>query len=420
MKIVIFTLGCKVNQYESDSLALSLQNEGHEVSTSLEVADLYILNTCAVTLESEKKSRQVLAKIKKLNEKAKVIVMGCASENNPDQFLDRDNVQAVLGVGGKHLIPQLLNKEGNLTVPLPSEYENNFFAGLTKTRATLKVQDGCDNFCAYCLIPYLRGRSRSRDLNSIIEEATELAKHTNEIVITGINTSDYKINGKLALSVLMAEMGKIDARIRISSLEANIITDDFLKVLKEVPNFAPHFHLSLQSGSDEVLKAMNRKYSVKEYLDKVKLIRKYFQNAAITTDLIVGFSTETDKNFKETLKTLKRAKFFDIHVFPYSKRKGTKAYELKELAPEIIKARVQEALKVKQRSIDDYIKKSLGTMQTVLIEEEYDGYLRGHTEYFIKVYIPLNNKITSGEFVKVKLIERFKDGALAQIIEEEK
>jgi|LGOV01.1.fsa_nt_gb threonylcarbamoyladenosine tRNA methylthiotransferase MtaB len=414
MKIVVYTLGCKVNQYESDSLIRTLKGAGHEVTTKLEYADVYVVNSCAVTSTSEQKSRQTIGKINKLNPVAKIIVTGCASQNNPDQFKDKENVKLVTGLAGKHLIPGLLNTTGEKVLELPSVYEDKYLAMPTRTRATLKVQDGCDNFCSYCLIPYLRGRSRSRDLSSIIKEAKMLAEFTNEIVITGINTSDYKINNELALGDLMLALKDIKARLRISSLEVNIITDEFLEKLKSMENFAPHFHLSLQSGSNNTLKAMGRKYTAREYLQKVKLIRKYFKNASVTTDLIVGFSTETKKDFKKTLKTIKKAKFFDIHIFPYSKRKGTKAYNLPLIDKKTVKKRLEKIKKRKLKGFNKYIRKNKHTIKTALIEQVYSGYQIGHTENFIKVYIIKSKNISEGEFVKVKLVKAFKDGMLAQ------
>lgn len=414
MKIVIYTLGCKVNQYESDALTLALEQQGHTVSQNLEEADVYLLNTCAVTSESERKSRQLVARALKFNENAKVIVMGCASENNAKQFLEKEKVTLALGVAGKHLIPQLLEELGDHVKPLPKEYENNFEVKPLEIRSTLKVQDGCNNYCAYCLIPYLRGDSRSRDLESILKEANTLAKYSKEIVVTGINTSDYKINGELALPRLMRALGSVEARIRISSLEVNVITKELLEALSKMPNFAPHFHLSMQSGCTKTLKDMNRKYTIKEYLQKVKLIRKYFKNPSITTDLIVGFPTETEKDFNETLKTIKKAKFYDMHIFPYSKRNGTKAETLQELPSSVIKERLKKARELKKQGYDAYRNKSLGTMQTVLIEKEHEGLLQGYTEHYIKVFLAPQKGIEVGEFYNVTLISIFKDGVIGQ------
>ena len=416
MKIVIHTLGCKVNQYESDAIAKSLTDLGHEVSFNLEPADLYIINTCAVTNESERKSRQMISRLTKYNENAKVIVMGCASQNNAEQFLEKKEVALVLGVAGKHLVPQLLKQIGNYVKELPKQYENEFKVQPLMARSTLKIQDGCNNYCNFCLIPYLRGESRSRDLSSILEEAQILATLSKEIIVTGINTSDYKINNELALGRLMHSLSKVDARFRISSLEVNVITKEFLNTLKQMPNFAPHFHLSLQSGSNEVLKSMNRHYTVKEYLKRVKLIRKTFKNPAITTDLIVGYPTETEKAFNETLKTLKKVNFYDIHVFPYSLRQGTKAENLKEIDGTVIKERLKKVQEIKKTGFNKYLKNSLNTVQTVLIENEYEGLLYGHTEKYIKVYLAPSENLKQNECYKVKLVSLFKDGILAEYL----
>jgi threonylcarbamoyladenosine tRNA methylthiotransferase MtaB len=414
MKIVIHTLGCKVNQYESDAVANSLTKAGHEVSYELGFADLYIINTCAVTNESERKSRQMVSRLTKYNKNARVIVMGCASQNNAEQFLEKDQVSLVLGVAGKHLVSSLIDEVGNATKVLPTEYENQFQVEPNRARSTLKIQDGCNQFCSYCLIPYLRGESRSRALASIIEEAKQLSSESREIVVTGINTSDYKINGELALGRLMRALSNIPARIRISSLEVNVITKEFLTILASMPNFAPHFHLSLQSGSDAVLKAMNRNYTTKQFLNKVKLIRKFFKHAAITTDLIVGFSGESEKHHKQTIKTLKKATFFDVHVFPYSVRKGTKAEHLQQVPKEQVKARLKQVQALKKEGFKAYLSKSLNTTQTVLIEAEHEGLFYGHTEHYIKVYLAPQPDLKPNEFYEVKLISLFKDGVIGQ------
>jgi threonylcarbamoyladenosine tRNA methylthiotransferase MtaB len=237
MKIGIITLGCKVNQYESGAIKQELESMGHQVVTDLEPCDLYILNTCAVTGIAEKKSRTHIAKIAKLNPQAKVIVCGCASEHNKEQFLKKPNVSVVIGNSGKNKIPSVLNEVGNLSVELTKQYEDFAFPTNSRTRAYLKIQDGCNNFCSYCLIPFVRGRSRSRDLNSIINEAKILSKTNKEIVLTGIDVSDYKIDGKPALKTLFSELSKIDCRIRMSSLECGVIDDELLQVLRDMPNF---------------------------------------------------------------------------------------------------------------------------------------------------------------------------------------
>ena len=274
-KVCLLNLGCKVNQYEIDGILNSLKGK-YQTTTELEPADLYIVNTCAVTQEAEKKSRQIIAKIEKLNPDAKIYICGCAAQNDPEQFLTKKQVQYVIGTYGKGKLKDNFDKAGNGVVSIPKTYEDDLTATNVRTRGYIKVQDGCNNYCAYCLIPFLRGRSRSRSLESVLMEANELAKTCKEIVITGINISDYRINGNLGLNQLMKALGEVPARIRLGSLEVNIINEQLLQTLKEMPNFCPSFHLSLQSGSDKVLWEMNRHYTTKEYLNKVNLVRKYF------------------------------------------------------------------------------------------------------------------------------------------------
>ena len=317
MKIVVYTLGCKVNQYESESLMFVLGQSGHEVFSHLTYADLYIINTCAVTNEAEKKSRQAIAKCKALNPNAKVIVCGCASEKNAKQFRDIENVTYITGVANKLDIAFNLDKNTTQIYKHTDEYDDNYTSVPTKTRAYVKIQDGCNNFCSYCIIPYLRGRSRSRNIISILNEINQLSKTVKEIVITGIDVSDYKIDNKKALNVLIEKLKPYkNIRFRLSSLEQGVIDKSLIDAFKDV-NICPHFHLSLQSGCNSVLKRMNRKYRTKDYLKTVKLLRKNFDNPNISTDIIVGFPEETEEEFKETYNFAKKVGFANIHIFPY-------------------------------------------------------------------------------------------------------
>lgn len=414
MKISIITLGCKVNQYESSSIAKELSSLGHIVSEKLEPADLYILNTCAVTGIAEKKSRTHLAKFKKLNPNAKVIVCGCASQHNTQQFLCHDNVSAVIGTYGKSKIKDILDKVGDLSEQIPLSYEEFNLGSTSKTRAHLKIQDGCDNFCSYCLIPYVRGRSRSRDLKNIVAEATELAKSNQEIVLTGINISDYKIDGKLALPALMTALSDLKCNIRLGSLEVNVITDELLSVLKSMPNFCPQFHLSMQSGCDRILKLMNRHYTSVDYLAKIQLIRNYFADASITTDVIVGFPTETEQDFAETVETIKKANFFEMHIFPYSKREGTVASKLKIVDGNVVKERVKILEQINEQNRVNYINSQSNKILNVLTENYEGEFMVGHTKNFIKVYLPKNTP--RHIFVNVSNLVSYKDGAKAKIV----
>jgi threonylcarbamoyladenosine tRNA methylthiotransferase MtaB len=395
-------------------VARVLSERGHNVVSTYQPADIYILNTCAVTGIAEKKSRECLAKFKKLNPNAKVVVCGCASQHNAEQFLSHDNVSAVIGTSGKNKIADILEKTGNLVGEIPTSYETFGVATTSKIRAYLKIQDGCNNFCSYCLIPYVRGRSRSRELSDIVCEAKELDKFNKEIILTGINISDYRIDGKLALATLMNSLSGLNARIRISSLEVNVITPELLEVLKSMPNFCPQFHLSMQSGCDRILRLMNRRYTSKEFLSKVELIRSYFPNAGITTDVIVGFPTETDEDFSETVQTIKKANFFEMHIFPYSKRDGTVASKMKMVDGNVVKSRVCELEKINQNAKQNYILSQSKNILTVLTENTENGYMVGHTENYIKIYLP--QTAPSHEFVKITNFIPFLDGAKAEIV----
>lgn len=415
MKIVVFTLGCKVNQYESDGLIYGLKNMGHEVSTNLEFADIYILNSCAVTNEAEKKSRQTLAKFNALNPDAKIIVCGCASQKNSKQFENIKNVTYIKGTSNKLQILDLLNSNGKSIEDLPNTYNEEFITEPSKTRAHIKIQDGCNNFCSYCIIPYLRGRSRSRDVLSIIKEIETLSQTAKEIVITGINISDYRIDNKPALSKLLSYLKNYTkVRFRLGSIEQGILSENFFEDVENV-NLCPHFHMSLQSGCDTVLKRMNRKYTTKEFLKTVKNIRKYYKNASITTDVIVGFPQETQKEFKKTCKFIKKVGFFNIHIFPYSIRGGTVAEKMQQVPSDIKKQRVKILTKINEKLNKKFINSQRKNILT-LLPEEFDGeYYIGHTENYIKCYV--QGECTINEFVNVKIIKQYKDGVIAKVID---
>lgn len=410
MKAVVFTLGCKVNSCESASLMRGLEELGYEVSEELSFADLYIINTCAVTKEAEKKSRQAVARVRKFNKNAKIIITGCASQNNPQSFIDKDGVTLVTGTEYKDKILSNLDKTGIEIDNHTLDYKESLTPKTSKTRAYIKIQDGCNNFCSYCIIPYLRGRSRSRSPLSIKREI-ELLKPL-EAVLTAINLTAYNYGGQ-TLTDLIKSLTDLNVRIRLGSLEENIITDEFLTALKNLKDFAPHFHLSLQSGSTETLKAMNRRYTAEEFLKSIKLIRSYFPNAGVTTDIIVGFPTETEDNFIETLEFVKKAKFSDVHCFPYSAREGTKSYKLKDLSSDVKKQRLDALIDLKNQLKIEFIESNLGNTLEFVVEE-YDGvYTLGYTENYIKVY--LKGELKEGKY-KVKLISPYNDGALVELI----
>lgn len=409
MKVSVLTLGCKVNKYESDALIFELKSRGIDATDNLEEADAYIINTCAVTNEAERKSRQMIERARKFNPNAEIYVMGCASQNRPVQFEDR-NVKMIIGTAGKKKIADELSHSGTHLFELPTAYEDDLFSAQSLTRAFIKIQDGCDHFCSYCIIPYLRGRSRSRSLESIVSEVEKLPDDVKEVVLVGIDVSDFKIDGKKGLGKLLQTLDKYGKRLRLSSMEDSLIDEEFLKVLSTLKNFCPHFHLSLQSGCDNVLKKMNRHYTTDEFAGSVALIRKYFPLAGITTDIIVGFPTETEEDFEETLKFVERVKFSQLHIFPYSKRDGTAASKLyKDLSGKVKNERVKRLEELGDRLKTEFLREN--KTGKVLIEAKNGDYFDGYTENYIKCYVSGDLKV--GEIVDVQIEKPFKDGVLA-------
>jgi len=410
MKAVVFTLGCKVNGCESASLISGLKSLGYDVTDKLGYADLYIINTCAVTAEAEKKSRQTVARARKFNKSAKIIVTGCASQHSPDDFLKKEGVTLVTGANAKDRIIEEINEVGFRKFDDEGYYEKYLPENPSRTRAYIKVQDGCNNFCSYCIIPYLRGRSRSRKPENVVAEIQRLSPL--EAVITGINLSAYNYEN-IGLKGLIDRLIDVNCRIRLGSLEVGIITEEFLSALKNLKNFAPHFHLSLQSGSNKVLKSMNRRYDRETYIEKCNLIRKYFPSAAITTDIIVGYSTETEEDFLDSVNLCKEVKFADVHCFPYSKREGTVGAKLKELPSSVKDARMDVLLAVKKELKENFINNYIGKTLSFVPEEVENGYTVGYTDNYIRVYV--KGEIPLKE-CDIQLIEGFLDGATAKIV----
>lgn len=415
MRVSVFTLGCKVNDVESGSLIRGLEEMGYTISREIEKADLYILNTCAVTAEAERKSRQAVGKMQKENGAAKIIVCGCASQKSAQAFLDK-GVYAVFGAKCKNKILDLIEKgltgeAGGVFVDEDPKrvYEEMPRPECLKTRNFVKIQDGCDRFCAYCVIPYLRGRNRSRKLESAAKEILESTAQ--ETVITGIDVSAYKDEQGRDLADLLLAVKSADTRIRLGSIEVSLITERFLNAAKEVKSFAPQFHLSLQSGSNAVLKSMNRHYTREEYLEKCKMIYETFPNAAITTDIIVGFPTETEADFEDSMTIIEEACFAQIHAFPYSPREGTNAYKkYKELSASVKKERLDKILKKGAEQKEKYMRAYLGKTLEIVPERCINGYTEGYSENYIRLYV-------QGEMGKrpthVRVEGFFKDGLLA-------
>ncbi len=415
MKAVVYTLGCKVNDVESGSIIRGLEALGYQVSREMESADLYVINTCAVTAEAERKSRQTVGKAIKCNPVAKVIVCGCASEKNPASFLKKgDTMYAVTGAKRKNKVLEIVASgfvDGTAGIQLEEEksYEEMPLPECLKTRNFVKIQDGCNRFCSYCVIPYLRGRSRSRCMENAAAEI--LASTAQETVVTGIDVSEYRDEKGRDLADLMLAVKEANTRIRLGSLEVSLITERFLSALKEVRHFAPQFHLSLQSGSDSVLKAMNRHYTRAEYLSACARIYEVFPNAAITTDIIVGFPTEGAGDFEDSLRIVKEVGFAQVHAFPYSPREGTNAYKrYKELPAAVKKERVERLLAVAAEQKNAYMQRFLGRVVELVPENCIEGYTEGYSENYIRVYV-------EGEMEKqpthVRVERLFKDGVLA-------
>jgi len=346
----VFSLGCKVNQVEGQSLAEQLTQNNFSVSLELVPAAHYIINTCSVTSEADSKSRQSVARALTLNPQANIYVVGCSSQLDKTVFEGKKNVKIVGGAASKKAtLTQILDMiqrdkfhelESNIAL-LPTKFENLGKPLTTRKQAYLKIQDGCDQYCSYCIVPILRGKSRSRDLDEIIQEARELSESGKELVLVGINLSDYRINQKPALTQLVNALKEITAKKYLGSLGINIITEELLTALKE-NDFVPEFHLSIQSGSDTVLNRMNRKYISSDIIEKVALIRKVFSASFITADIITGFPQESETEFEETVHVLHTINLDNLHIFPYSERKGTVAYDMPQVSKTIRKERANK------------------------------------------------------------------------------
>lgn len=406
MKAVVFTLGCKVNEVESASIMAALEKIGFEVSDKLGFADIYVLNTCAVTREAEKKSRQLVARAKKYNLYAKIFVCGCASQKSKQSFEEK-GVTFVSGATDKGEVIAAICAEYGL------ECGGLQYPKQTKTRAFIKIQDGCNNFCSYCIIPYLRGREKSRTIEEIFNEIANC--DCPEVVLTGINISSYNDNGG-GLPALISALAPVKKRIRLGSLECSVITEELLTALKGLHDFAPQFHLSLQSGSSAVLKAMNRHYTREQYLEKCALIYKFFPEGAITTDIISGFPTESEEDFKKSLSIIGEARFARVHAFSFSPREGTVAYRLSDLPPAVKAERLSRLLKAAKEAECAYVLSFCGKTLDFIAEEHVDGYSTGYTGNYIKIFVPAILEV--GKKYSVIIKKQHAEGALAEVIDE--
>lgn len=426
MKAALHNLGCKVNAYETEAMQQILEEAGYEIVPFSEYADVYVINTCSVTNMADRKSRQMLHRAKKQNPDAIVVGAGCYVQTKEAQALVDESIDIVIGNNKKHeLVPLLREYEAShrkMACVADINHEKQTYEELTlsrtaeHTRAFIKVQDGCNQFCTYCIIPFARGRVRSRELPDVLQEIRTLAKSGyREVVLTGIHLSSYGVdNGESLLHLIEAvhELEGIE-RIRLGSLEPRIVTDAFAKRLSELPKICPHFHLSLQSGCDTVLSRMNRRYDTAEYEVGCALLRRYFEHPAITTDVIVGFPGETDEEFETTERYLERIHFYEMHIFQYSRREGTKAAAMPDQVPEAVKKeRSEKLLALGHRMSGEFRRYYLGRQVTALLEEEflYDGkrYYTGYTKEYVKVAVEtkkdLSNTFVTGT-LKTQLTE---------------
>ena len=447
-RVAFLTLGCKVNSYETEGMRELLLNAGAVEAEFEEEADIYVVNTCSVTNMADRKSRQMLHRAKKKNPFALIVAAGCYVQAAGEELAAKEGIDLIVGNNQKahiaDLIEDALEHRGKASCALleigkEKEYEELSIEAVTeRTRAYIKIEDGCNQFCSYCIIPYVRGRVRSRGEEEILEEITRLAKNGyKEVVLTGIHLSSYglsKFDDALAnaedssktvlpLLALLKKVQEISGieRIRLGSLEPRIMTESFVRELASLSKICPHFHLSLQSGCDATLKRMNRKYTTKEYLSAVEILRKYFDRPAITTDIIVGFPGETGEEFSESLRFAERVAFSQIHIFKYSRRAGTVADRMAGQVPEPVKSERSDALEQVERSLRDaYVAQFFGAEESVLLEEEVDwdgkSYMVGHTTRYVKVYVAKTGSVPcANETVKVQVSDmRIGDGVLAE------
>ena len=412
MKVKAVTLGCKVNAYESEYILSSFKDRGYEITN--DVADIYIVNTCSVTNTSDAKSRKVINRLIRENPNSIIVVMGCMIEANKD--IKIPGVSLIIGNKDKNKVVDLVEaylKDKQVRKILydnfDDTFEDMFITNMTShTRAFVKIQDGCENFCSYCIIPYTRGKQRSKDPDLVIKEIETLVSNGyKEIVLTGIHTGHYGSDLQTTFPDLLKRIVKINGleRLRISSIEITELNDEFFEVLKANPIIVSHLHIPLQAGSDTVLQAMNRKYLTNYFENKVKKIREIRPDISLTTDVIVGFPGETEEEFQETLDFVSKIKFTKVHVFPYSRRKGTKADTMPNQIPENIKKeRVKRLIDLSNKLEKEYLDLFLNKEVEVLIEEEYPDYSLGHTGNYLKVKVLKPFK--SNELIKVKLIKR--------------
>ncbi len=425
------TLGCKVNQYESNAMAQKFIEHGYQIVNFESIADIYIINTCTVTNMSDKKSRQIIRRAKKINKDALIVATGCYAQVAKDELEKINDIDLILGVNEKNNIVEYIEQFSNKDeheefvsdIMSVKKYEDFGSIGYTeKTRGVIKVQDGCDRFCSYCIIPYARGRVRSRKIDSVVAEVEKMVQEgIQEVVVTGIHVASYGKDFKenVGLIDLLAEINKIEGlqRIRLSSIEPTIITEEFISKLKKLEKICEHFHLSLQSGCNNTLKRMNRRYTIEQFKEIVNLIRREYENVALTTDIIVGFPGETEEEFNTTYENLKEINFYKLHVFKYSQREGTKAAIMEnQISPEIKEKRSEILIKLTEEQKHNFHRKYIGKSERVLFEQYEGDYIKGHTSNYIMVYVKKEDA-NENEMKEVFLESEFRDGIKGSVIQ---
>ena len=417
-KVAFCSLGCKVNQYETNAMAQKFIEHGYEVVEFDEYADVYIVNTCTVTNVADRKSRQMLRRAKEINKDATLVACGCYAQVSKEELKKIPEIDLIIGNNEKNDIIQIVEnhiaQKGAEDLVSDVMYKLDYVElGTTtyteKTRAVIKVQDGCNQFCSYCIIPYARGRVRSRKIDSIIKEIEQIAqKGIKEVVITGIHLASYgkDFEENIGLIDLLEEINKIDGivRIRLGSLEPKIITEEFMQRLIKLEKICHHFHLSLQSGCDNTLKRMNRKYTTSEFEEIVQRLRKYYNDVILTTDIIVGFPGETEEDFETTYNYLKKINFYKMHVFPYSPRKGTVAAKMPDqIQGDIKEKRSKKLIELSNENQKQYNQNLIGKDVEVLFEEKNkEGYYKGHTQNYILVEYKTDEELEN-KIVKVNI-----------------
>lgn len=408
--VAMYTLGCKVNQFETQAMEQLFASRGYELTDFEQAADIYVINTCTVTAMSERKSRQMIRRAKKRNPKATVVVVGCYSQKSPEEVLRIEGVDLVMGTSNRDRIVDEVERltESDFSSQNRIKVENimskRSFEPLIisdmreKTRAFLKIQEGCDRFCSYCIIPFTRGPIRSQQVDKILEQVRELAKKGfQEVVLTGIHVASYgKDLGEERLEDVIEEIAKVEGiqRIRTSSVEPLIITEVFLNKLQAIEQFCPHFHLSLQSGCDSVLRRMNRRYDTAMYREAVDTIRKVYPEAAITTDVIVGFPGETEEEFMQTYEFLQEIHLYEMHIFKYSVREGTAAAKMKDqVSPEVKSKRSEKLMALSARNKRLFEERFVGQIVEVLFEIALEDGYEGHTPNYMKVFVPSSENL---------------------------